>query len=143
MRPAVLTVSPQIQIPHAEFEFAFARSSGPGGQNVNKVNSKAMLRWPVRASLSLPAEVLQRFLARFGPRLTVVGELLITSQRYRDQGRNVADCLEKLREMLLEVATRPTRRRTTKPSKAAKARRLETKLAVSRKKAARRVVSDD
>jgi len=142
VRSAVLTVNPQIDVPHTEFEFSFARSSGPGGQNVNKVNSKAMLRWPVRANLSLPAEVRQRFLARFGSRLTVDGDLLITSQRYRDQGRNVADCLEKLREMLLVVArgrssgVRRSRRKPRRPGGWKQA-------GVSRKKAARRIVSDD
>src|SRR5580700_11337552 len=107
----VLTVNSRIQIPHEEFTFTFVRSSGPGGQNVNKVNSKAVLRWGVMQSRSLPAEVRHRFISRFGRRLTGEHELVLTSQRYRDQGRNVADCLEKLKEMLSAVATRPVVRR--------------------------------
>src|SRR5580704_4135357 len=96
----VLTVNSRIQIPHEEFTFTFVRSSGPGGQNVNKVNSKAVLRWPILHSVTLPSEVRQRFVGRFGRRLTGEGELVLSSQRYRDQGRNVADCLEKLKAML-------------------------------------------
>ena len=102
--------------PHEEFTFTFVRSSGPGGQNVNKVNSKAVLRWPVMHSAALPAEVRQRFVARFGRRLTGEGELVLSSQRYRDQGRNVADCLEKLKSMLAAVAARPVVRKPTKPT---------------------------
>ena len=93
----VLTVNSRIQIPHQEFTFTFVRSSGPGGQNVNKVNSKAVLRWPVMQSADVAGEVRQRFVARFGRRLTGDGELVLTSQRYRDQARNVVDCLEKLK----------------------------------------------
>ena len=94
------------------------RSSGPGGQNVNKVNSKAVLRWNVAASPSLPADVRERFLAIHRSRLTGEGELIVTSQRYRDQGRNVADALEKLRAMLDRGRRRPKTRRPTKPSAA-------------------------
>ncbi len=81
-----LTVNSRISIPHEEFEFSFARSGGPGGQNVNKVNSKALLRWPVVTSAALPPDVRARFLARYRSRLTVEGEVIVTSQRYRDQG---------------------------------------------------------
>lgn len=134
----MLTVTPEIQIPLREFQFTFARSSGPGGQNVNKVNTKAQLRWPVRTSPSLPEPVRQRLLAKHGHRITADGELLVTSQRFRDAGRNVADCLEKLRGMLLEVA-RPRKARTpTRPSRAAIQRRLEMKRQKSQKKRLRR-----
>ncbi len=93
----MLIISPQLRIPLREFQFTFARSGGPGGQNVNKVSSKATLRWPVLQSLSLPGPVRTRLLEKIGPRLTATGDLLVTSQRFRDAGRNVADCLEKLR----------------------------------------------
>jgi ribosome-associated protein len=134
----MFVVAPHIQIPPAEFEFTYARSSGPGGQNVNKVNSKAVLRWQATKSPSLPEAVRTRFLAKYGSRLTGDGELLITSERYRDQPRNIDDCLEKLREMLLSVAVAPKKRKKTKPSRASKERRLDSKKRDSTKKQNRR-----
>lgn len=135
-----LRVNSRLQIPLAEFEFTFARSSGPGGQNVNKVNSKALLRWPVRASAALPEAVRGRFLQAFGTRVTSEGDLLISSQRYRDQGRNVEDCLEKLRVMLAQAAAPPVRRKRTKPSRGSIERRLQTKRLRSEKKQGRRTL---
>ena len=134
----MLVVNEYLQIPLAELNFTFSRSGGPGGQNVNKVASKATLRWDVAGSPSLPPAVRQRFEQRYSSRLTVEGELLITSQRYRDQGRNIADCLEKLRTMLAEVARPPKPRRPTKPSKASRQRRLTGKRKQSEKKTQRR-----
>ena len=87
--------------PHfSELEFTFVRSSGPGGQNVNKVNSKAVLRWNTTASACMSEEVRARFHQRFGSKLTSEGDLLLSSDSYRDQGRNRDDCLEKLKAML-------------------------------------------
>jgi ribosome-associated protein len=123
----MLTVTSRLQIPDEEFEFTFTRSSGPGGQNVNKVSSKAQLRWQAARSPSLPEEVRARFLARFGSRLTGEGELLIASQRYRDQRRNMEDCLEKLRSMLREVAAAPRRRKPTRPKRSSIEKRLSDK----------------
>ncbi|HEY9786803.1 MAG TPA: alternative ribosome rescue aminoacyl-tRNA hydrolase ArfB [Candidatus Obscuribacterales bacterium] len=134
----VLSVGSNIYIPISEFEFTFARSGGPGGQNVNKVNSKAVLRWRVTESPSLPDDVKERFLERFGRRVTTDGDVLVTSQRYRDQDRNVDDCLEKLRAMIETVAEAPATRRPTKPSAAVKRRRAETKRKASAKKQQRR-----
>ena len=133
-----LTVNSRLRIPLAEFEFTFARSSGPGGQNVNKVNSKALLRWHIRNSPSLPEAVRGRFLEKHGNRVTTEGDLLISSQRYRDQGRNVEDCLEKLRVMLAEAAAPPVRRKRTKPSRGSIERRLQSKRRRSDKKLGRR-----
>lgn len=134
----LLVVSPRLQIPLAEFEFSFVRSSGPGGQNVNKVSSKAVLRWQALASPSLPEDVRARLTSRYARRLTANGELLVTSQRFRDQARNVNDCLEKLRELLATVAVAPKKRRPTRPSRGAKERRLESKRVAGRKKELRR-----
>jgi len=134
----MLVVNSRLKIPLGEFEFTFARSSGPGGQNVNKVSSKAQLRWPVATSPSLSEALRQRFLAKYRRRITNEGDLLVTSQRYRDAGRNVADCLEKLRAMLLAVATPPKRRRPTKPTRASVRRRLDEKRKQSQKKQHRR-----
>lgn len=132
-----LAVNSRIQIPHAEFDWTFVRSSGPGGQNVNKVNSKAVLRWGVGRSPSLPDDVRARFRAKYASRITAEGEILVASQRYRDQGRNVDDCLAKLSEMLAAVAARPKRRRPTKPKASDVRRRLETKKISGAKKKSR------
>ena len=82
--------------PVAELRFSFARSGGPGGQNVNKVESKAVLRWDVARSRAVSGAVRARFAERFRHRITTEGELVLASQRYRDRERNVADCVEKL-----------------------------------------------
>lgn len=131
------------KIPNEEIEFTFARSSGAGGQNVNKVNSKAILRWNARTSVVLRGGMRDRFMARFGSKLTTDGELILMSDRHRDQGRNAADCMEKLKEMLLSVATPPKRRVATKPTYGSKVRRLKEKKAHSDKKNNRRVREDD
>ena len=120
-----------------------ARSSGPGGQHVQKVSTKATLRWPVATSPSLPEDVRRRFLDRYHRRITGDGELLVTSQRFRDQGRNVADCLAKLREMLAAVAVAPKRRKATRPPRAAAERRLEQKRRRSKSKKLRRPPSGE
>ncbi|MGH7128425.1 MAG: alternative ribosome rescue aminoacyl-tRNA hydrolase ArfB, partial [Planctomycetaceae bacterium] len=102
-----LVVTDAVRVPMSEFSFTFMRSSGPGGQNVNKVSTKARLRWPVAESESLDEAIKERFLERYRSRITTEGDFLLTSQRYRDQAHNVTDCLEKLREMLAEVVEPP------------------------------------
>jgi ribosome-associated protein len=140
---AMLVINSRIQIPYEEFEFSYARSSGPGGQNVNKVNSKAILRWGVIASPCLPADVRARLLAKIGTQVTNDGDLIITSDRYRDQPRNREDCLEKLQAMIKAVAVAPKKRRPTKPGRAAKERRLKSKQTHSEKKERRRFRGDE
>jgi ribosome-associated protein len=130
----MLTVTPNLQIPLREFVFTFSRSGGPGGQNVNKVNTKALLRWPVTTSPSLPQAVRQRLLGKCGRRITTEGELLISSQRFRDAGRNAADCLEKLRRLLAEAARHVPARRPTRPTRASVRRRVEGKRRHAQKK---------
>ncbi len=125
-----------------EFQFTFVRSGGPGGQNVNKVNTKAQLRWAATSSTSLPADVRQRLLAKYHRRITAEGDLLVTSQRFRDAGRNTADCLEKLRCMLAEVAAPVRRRRPTRPTRGSVERRIENKRRLSQKKRQRRATAD-
>jgi len=133
-----LVVTPRLSIPWEELRFTYARSGGPGGQNVNKVNSKATLRWNVGVSASLPPNVRTALTLRCRRRMTSEGELLITSQRFRDAGRNAADCLEKLRRILLEVFAPPKVRKPTRPTTASKLRRLEQKRRTRRKKESRR-----
>jgi ribosome-associated protein len=131
-----------VALPLGELRFAFARSSGPGGQNVNKVESKAVLRWDVGASHALPAALRARFRTRFARRISADGVLMLTSQRHRARERNVADCLAKLEAMLAEVATPPKKRKATRPGRAARERRLAEKRATSRRKAERRARED-
>jgi ribosome-associated protein len=118
---------PRIDLPQEELEFSYVRSSGAGGQNVNKVNSKAVLRWHPASSLALPEAVRDRFLQRYASRLNSDGSLLITSDRYRDQGRNAADCIDKLRALIAIVWLAPKPRRLTRPTRASKERRLQQK----------------
>jgi ribosome-associated protein len=139
----MLEVTPTIRIPLDEFEWSFARSGGPGGQNVNKVASKAVLRWNFDSSPSVPDDVKARFRDRFPSRLTTEGEVVLSSELTRDQGRNREDCLEKLAAMLRSAAIAPKARRPTKPSRAAKRRRVEAKRHQSARKAGRRSPGGD
>ena len=120
---ADLHITSRIVIPDEELGFSFARSSGPGGQNVNKVNSKATLRWNPTISAALPDDVRTRFLARYASRLTNEGEILITSQESRDQPKNIAICLEKLRAMIAGVLPHSARSHTLAAAPAAEPRR--------------------
>lgn len=133
-----LEINDSLSIPVREFKFSYSRSPGPGGQNVNKVNTKVTLRWNVAASPSLPDPVRQRFQQQNSRRINNEGELILTSHRYRDQGRNVADVLNKLRELVQKAATRPTTRKKTKPTRASQRRRIENKRRHSEKKQSRR-----
>ena len=133
-----LKITPKIQIPLTEFKFSYARSPGPGGQNVNKVNTKVILKWNVENTTHLPDGVKLRLQKKFARRISKTGELIVMSHRFRDQGRNVADCLSKLREMIESVRKAPTARKKTKPSKRAKQRRLDAKKKNSTRKQNRR-----
>ncbi|HMP78571.1 MAG TPA: alternative ribosome rescue aminoacyl-tRNA hydrolase ArfB [Pirellulaceae bacterium] len=133
----MLYIDDSLSIPISEFEFSFARSPGPGGQNVNKVNSKAILKWQVVRSTSLPDDIRRRFIKMAGRRISKDGELTISSHRFRDQSRNVADCLAKLRALLFEAARPPKVRRATRPTRGAHLRRLDSKRRQSHKKSDR------
>lgn len=133
-----MEIPPTFQIPDEELRFEFARSGGPGGQNVNKVNSKATLRWKPALNQSLPSGIRERFLKRFQSRLTEEGELLIVGQRFRDHPKNIADCQERLRQMIVDVLQPPKRRIKTRPTGGSIRRRLESKRQNSQKKQGRR-----
>ena len=133
----MLKITDKLAVPIREFEFKYSRSPGPGGQNVNKLNTKVTLRWHVDKCDALPNDLKQRLKQRYARRFNKEGMLLVTSHRFRDQGRNVADCLTKLKELILSVAKAPTARKKTKPSKASKLRRLESKKKQSLKKQSR------
>ena len=133
-----LVVTSRLVVPALELRFSFARSGGPGGQNVNKVNSKAVLRWNVKSSASISESIRSRFLVQQRNRVNDEGDLVLTSERYRDQLRNVADCLAKLRDMIRAAATPPRRRIPTKTPRGVKESRLRTKRETAEKKSRRR-----
>ena len=117
-----------------EIRFEFFRSSGPGGQNVNKVASAARLRWDVLGSRLLPDPIKPRLARLAGKRMTARGVLVIEAQRFRTQERNREDALERLAALLRRASTPPRARRATKPSRQSKERRLEAKRRRSRLK---------
>lgn len=122
---SALIVNGRIVIPEHELQERFIRSSGPGGQNVNKVASAVQLRFDVRASLSLPEPVRDALLRE--PGITGDGVLVITAQRFREQERNRADARARLAQIIRRAATPPKPRRATKVPKASKRKRLENK----------------
>src|SRR5499433_3137145 len=123
----MLRINDYIAIDESEIQESFIRSSGPGGQNVNKLATAVQLRFDVRHSPSLPYEVRARLERLAGRRLTREGVLVITAQRYRTQERNRDDALARLIALVQAAAVRPTPRRPTRPTLASKVRRLEGK----------------
>jgi ribosome-associated protein len=123
----MLEVNSSICIPEEELSWSFARSGGPGGQNVNKVASKAILHWDVEHSPQVPEDVKRRLRARHRRRFTSAGVLVISSQRFRDQERNRHDCLDKLCELLREAAVAPKERKPTRPTRGSREARLRAK----------------
>ena len=136
----MLEVTARIRIPDRELDFSFARSSGPGGQNVNKVNSKAVMHWNIVSSPSVPGEVKERYTQTFGTKLDKEGNVVVSSDRFRDQQRNIEDCREKLASMLLQVAVPPKKRKATKPTKGSKERRIKGKKETSERKTLRKKI---
>jgi ribosome-associated protein len=136
----MIHITPTLAIDESEIQWEFIRASGPGGQNVNKVASAVQLRFDVVNSPSLPDDVRERLIRLAGQRMTEDGVLIINARQYRTQSRNRQDALERLIELIRQAAQAPKRRRKTRPTRAAKQRRLEAKRRQSDKKRLRRSV---
>ena len=134
---ARIAVTDSISIGEDELHESFVLASGPGGQNVNKVSSAVQLRFDVAGSPSLDDTVRARLTALAGQRLTKDGVLVITARAHRSQERNRAEALERLLDLIRRAAVVPIPRRATKPSKAVKRRRIESKKIRSNLKRAR------
>jgi ribosome-associated protein len=123
----MIPVTARIALEEREIEEQFVRASGPGGQNVNKLSTAVQLRFDVRHSPSLPPDVRARLERLAGARLTRDGVLVIIAQRHRTQARNREDALERLLELIRQAAVAPVKRRPTRPTKASRERRIESK----------------
>ncbi len=133
----MIEIVPGFRIYQYELHFTFVRSSGPGGQNVNKTNSCAVLRWNLYANQSMQPVQRERLEAKLASRLTNEGDLLVRSQKFRDQPQNEKDCIEKLRSILKEALFIPKKRLATRPTRSSKEKRLQTKRVESEKKRGR------
>jgi ribosome-associated protein len=140
---ADLVIHARLSLPEEELRVEYARSGGPGGQNVNKVETKVQVRWNPAESEAISEADRAWLLTRLASRLTTDGDLLISSTRTRYRERNREDALRKLAETVREALRRPKRRRKSRPTRASIERRLETKRRRSRTKKDRRRPIDE
>ena len=133
-----LVIDDKVTLPGHDLEWTAVRASGPGGQNVNKVSSKIELTFDLEDSVALTDAIKARLRVIAKNTLDAEGRVLVTSQKTRDQSKNLADAREKLREIILKALVVPKKRKPTKPTKGSKVRRLTTKKKVGAKKATRK-----
>lgn len=126
-----------VPIHRSDLIWSFSRSSGAGGQNVNKVNSKAEGRWLIEAHQGITPEIIGRFKAKYGSKFDSEGYVIVSSDRLRDRERNISDCLNKLNEWLASVWYPPKKRIKTQPTRGSKRRRLNEKRQHAEKKSER------
>jgi ribosome-associated protein len=128
----------EIKIPFSEFTFSYSRSSGPGGQNVNKVNSKVILNWKIDETTACSQAVILRFKEKYHSFILDNGSVQIMGQQHRSQKANIDDCIEKLHTMINDVRLPPKIRRATRPKRSAVVKRLNSKKRDSEKKQLRK-----
>ncbi|BBC81395.1 peptide chain release factor I [Acetobacter orientalis] len=138
-----IQILPTLSLAETELEVSYILASGPGGQNVNKVATAAQLRFNAAASPALSERIKQRLLEIAGSRATRDGVIVITARRFRTQLRNREDAIERLADLIREAAHRPAYRVATRPSRAAKRRRLDGKAHRATLKRQRTVRFDD
>jgi ribosome-associated protein len=139
-----LTVRPGLEIPDTDLEVAFIRSSGPGGQNVNKVASAVQLRFALEKNVTLTPDVKSRLRILAGQRLNDAGEVLIVARESRSQEQNRRNAERKLLDLVRRALVPPRKRHATRPTRASRERRLDSKARTQKNKRLRgRVSSDD
>jgi len=140
--PGGIELAPGVRIADSNLRLQYARGGGPGGQNVNKLNTKAELWVPITAMIGLTERARERLVSLAGHRLTQAGEIHIASDTRRTQEANRAEVFERLRELMIQAKHEPKRRRKTKPSRAAKQRWLDAKKRRGDVKSKRRYTDD-
>ncbi len=138
----MIQVTDDISIQEDEIQFKFIRSSGPGGQNVNKISSAVQLRFDIENSPSLPEDVRKRLIELAGNRLTEQGVLILDSRRYRSQERNRQKAIDRLIELIIKASQVPKSRIETKPTQKSQERRLKAKHERSEIKDQRKSITD-
>lgn len=136
-RSHALRIVDDLELPNNELHLSFARSGGPGGQNVNKVETKAILRFDIQGSRTLGTEDKQTLTSRLASRLTSGGEIVVQAGRYRERERNIEDARERLARLLRTALSKPRVRKPTHPGRASRERRLAGKRRRSQQKQAR------
>ena len=139
----MIRITPHLAIDEGEIKEVFVRSSGPGGQNVNKVATAVQLRFDVVHSPSLPGDVKERLIRLGGRRINENGELVIEAKRFRTQERNRLNARERLINLVLRAAKNPKKRRKTRPTVASVERRIESKRSLGKTKKMRRPLQKD